>query len=89
MSNENQYPVILIDDFYNFLCPHCDASVVVHKSELCCKIFRCGIIKSNGNQIPPHSNKEECDRLEANDLIHGCGKPFMIDGDIVKVCDYI
>ena len=69
-------------------CPHCTITILVE--QLNCRIFRCGILKSNGNQIDPHFNKLECDRLYTHNLIYGCGKPFCIDmsGNPV-VCDYI
>ena len=55
-----------------------------------CKIFRCGIYKSNGQQINPHLNKSICDELVANNLIYGCGKPFLIDNNNnALICEYI
>ena len=78
-------------------CPHCNCMIEV--IELNCKIFRCGIYKSNFEQIDPHLNKEECDKLYTSGSIYGCSKPFMV---IVKIneedniteyesviCDYI
>ena len=58
--------------------------------ELNCRIFRCGVLKLNGLQINPHSNKNICDDLTANNLIYGCGKPFLIDGNNkALICYYI
>jgi len=66
--------------------------------ELNCKIFRCGIYKNNFEQIDPHLNKEECDRLYNNGLIYGCSKPFIVNITIKNdnnvdyesvICDYI
>jgi len=73
-------------------CPHCKQMCEI--LELNCRIFRCGILKGNYTQIPPHSSKEVCDDLKARDLIFGCGKPFIVlDGPnkklVVVVCDYI
>ena len=66
-------------------CPHCHVSVWVE--EVNCAIFRCGIVKATGEQVPPHLPKEECDRL--GDTIWGCSKPFQLgDGALVK-CDFI
>jgi hypothetical protein len=49
--------------------------------------------KANGEQLPPHFPRAECDRVVAEDLIYGCGKPFRIetvDGQqVAVVCDYI
>ena len=50
-------------------------------------------MKHNGIQINPHSPKELCEHYVNNDMIYGCGKPFMIKGDannlIVEICDDI
>jgi hypothetical protein len=61
-----------------------------------CAIFRCGEYKVNGQQLPPHLPKEECDRLFSTGQIWGCGKPFRLeqkpnaaDGYVAVVCDYI
>ena len=61
----------------------------VEKKQLNCKIFRCGIYKKTGKQIPPHSKKTICDNLAKNNLIYGCGKPFIYKDDYVEPCDYI
>lgn len=74
---------------YSFCCPHCNTDVTVEKDKLNCKIFRCGTMKKDGQQIGPHTSKEECDRLFREQLIYGCGKPFKFDGYIVEVCEYI
>ena len=33
-------------------CPHCDTTIEI--IELNCRIFRCGVLKSTGQQIDPH-----------------------------------
>jgi hypothetical protein len=53
-------------------CPHCQEYVIIEK--LNCGIFRHGIYKRNGKQIPPHSSKEICDNLIKTNTIYGCGK---------------
>ncbi len=76
-------------------CPHCDGSIII--IELNCKIFRHGVFKNTGNQIGPHSSKEECDQYIKQNLIYGCGKPFQIIEDNTNndnkykavICDYI
>ena len=72
-------------------CPHCNEFVIIN--ELNCKIFRHGVFKTSGEQIPPHLEKKKCDELETNGVIYGCGKPFKIDvvnGKwVVSICDYI
>jgi len=59
------------------ICPHCNNSVIIE--EINCAIFRHGILKSNGQQMNPHTPKIECDNLINNNLIYGCGKPFKIE----------
>lgn len=54
---------------YFISCPHCDVSLEI--LEINCKIFRCGILKSNGQQIYQHSKKEECDKLYLENKIWG------------------
>ena len=69
-------------------CPHCNIFIVIVK--LNCKIFRCGVYKTNFEQINPHLHKTLCDELATNNLIYGCGKPFRIDdNNKVIICDYI
>lgn len=74
-------------------CPHC--SQMIEIIELNCRIFRCGILKSDYKQINPHLSKLECERLFAEKLIFGCGKPFRIlesepNQELTAIkCDYI
>jgi len=72
-------------------CPHCQLLVEIEKIN--CSIFRHGIFKINNKQINPHASKEECDNYINNNLIIGCGKPFMVSQNnneyIAIVCDYI
>lgn len=78
-------------------CPHCFTPVLIEKIN--CAIFRHGTLKSNRQQINPHSLKELCDVYVAKNLINGCGKPFQVipnvnskdddDKFIAIVCDYI
>lgn len=73
------------------LCPHCKEFIIIQ--ELNCCIFRHGILKNTGEQIDPHTNKEECETLKKKDLLFGCGKPFKIyihdEKVMVEICDYI
>ena len=82
-------PVKLDGDLYMFCCPHCQIMVTVLKKQLNCKIFRCGILKSNGKQINPHMKKENCDKLKSENKIYGCGKPFRFKDIYVEKCGYI
>jgi hypothetical protein len=66
-------------------CPHCGISIEIEQVN--CAIFRCGIIKSTGEQIPPHLPEKECISLVP--YIWGCSKPFkLVDGVLIK-CEYI
>lgn len=79
--------------FYIYQCPHCGDYIETEKGQLNCKIFRHGVYKSNGKQVPPHSKKSLCDQLFNECLIYGCGKPYQIykadDAWYVRKCDYI
>jgi hypothetical protein len=85
-------------DYIIVTCPHCNDYIEILKKHFNCKIFRHGMFKNNGEQIPPHLEKTKCDELLANNEIYGCGKPFMLteetgqDGQISYIavkCDYI
>ena len=67
-------------------CPHCQQKIWIE--QLNCGIFRCGIIKETGDQVPPHATKEECTAY-LNQGIYGCSKPFQIIDGVVTKCDYI
>lgn len=77
-------------DYLIVECPHCFDQIIIYKNEINCRIFRHGIYKNTGMNMNPHENKNECDRLYANDEIYGCGKPFKLDNDDKPViCEYI
>ena len=83
-------PISLTPNFYEFKCYSCNLTIIVQHDQLNCRIFRCGIIKSNGVPISPHSSKQVCEYLRNNNLIWGCGSPFKIDKDMQLIaCDYI
>ena len=79
-------------DYIIVNCPHCNDKIQIYLKEINCKIFRHGVYKHNYVQIDPHLPKDQCEKLKQNDLIYGCGKPYML----VKVlnkweitrCDY-
>jgi hypothetical protein len=78
---------------HQFSCPHCGGEILVIDGDIACGIFRHGVFKHNGEQIPPHSAKTECDLFVAEGKIFGCGKPFRVtrggSGIIIEICDYI
>ena len=72
-------------------CPHC--GIMIEVVQVNCAIFRCGIFKDTLEQIPPHLEKKECDRLFQEKKIYGCGKPFKVtknnDTLVADICDYL
>jgi hypothetical protein len=78
---------------YLITCPHCGHSIQIPRDGINCQIFRHGVYRADPNtQIPPHSSREECDRLVAENLIYGCGRPFIFRGGAAteaEICDYI
>ena len=87
--NSDDHHIAKFNDFWMFRCPHCCIYITVTKADVACGIFRCGIFKQNGNQLPPHLNKIDCDLLSFKKLIYGCAKPFKFDGITLEKCDYI
>ena len=67
----------------------CGLMIEMRYDQLNCKIFRCGVYKKYGKQIDTHSTKEVCDQIFKDNLIWGCGKPYMFDGTKVEICGYI
>ena len=82
-----------MDNLLEFKCPHCNGEIQILETEINCAIFRHGILKSNGEQIPPHATEKECDNLIKENAIYGCGKPFQLIFKkkewIIQICDYI
>jgi hypothetical protein len=78
-----------MDSGFIVQCPHCNqyAEILV----IACGVFRYGVFKESGMQINPHLPKDSCERLVADGLIYGCGKPFKITDKITPpvICDYI
>lgn len=79
-------------------CPYCkdnkdiEENILIYLKDINCAIFRHGAYKDSGKQIPPHTPKEECDRLFKEGKIDGCGKPYEIIKDNgeykIQKCDY-
>ena len=74
------------------ICPHCQEYIVIET--LNCGIFRHGVLILTGQQVPPHAQKSECDRLVREKAIYGCGNPFRVHLKAPGVyeaiqCDYI
>lgn len=81
------------EGFYHFDCPHCAGTIIVHRNELNCRIFRHGVYRNNLQPMNPHAPQAECERLVSENQIMGCGKPFQVvetDGVLHTVeCGYI
>ena len=75
--------------YFFYKCPHCGIDILIYDEEINCNVFRCGLLKANLEQIPPHATKAECDFFVANKLIYGCGKPFQLVNGNLEQCDYI
>lgn len=76
-----------------FQCPHCDGELIIFPNEVNCGIFRHANLKSGG-QVNPHSKKEVCDKLVAEDKVDGCCKPFQLKKNSegkyeISECGYI
>lgn len=74
---------------FQFECPWCGGTIQVEKEQINCKIFRHGVLKSNGQQINQHLPEDKCIELTTFNKIWGCGKPFIFDGSVVVRCGYI
>lgn len=75
--------------YYYFSCPHCGIHIQVPKNQVNCQIFRCGVYKESMQQLPPHANRQLCDKVLEEGLIWGCGRPFKFDKVRATKCDYI
>jgi len=79
-------------------CPHCSGLVVIHESDINCKIFRHAIWKDEKKQTKtpfgPHTSKAICDQSFIDKTIYGCGKPFKLirktkkDVPVLERCSY-
>ena len=69
MSKTKQNVIFLKNsNSYQFSCPYWFITIEVDQNQLNCKIFRCGIMKSNGKQVNQHASKNECDYLVDKNL---------------------
>lgn len=89
LNGDKQKGMNVTEVGYEFACPHCQGTIVVFPADIRCTIFRHATYRNNGNPIPPHTPKEECERLVREGIVWGCGKPFRFDGTHVEICDYI
>jgi hypothetical protein len=80
------------DEAYVFECPTCGNLVQVRRDETNCLIFRHAAFTATLEPIPPHTPRDECERLVAAGLVTGCAAPFRLvlgDKPYAEVCDYI
>lgn len=66
----------MTDINFTVLCPHCEIWIIIEQVN--CGIFRHGVHRFTGMQVPPHLDKEQCDKLFELGIIFGCGKPFKL-----------
>lgn len=64
------------DKNFPVLCPHCNSWILIE--QINCAIFRHGVDKNTLIQIPPHLDKNTCDKLFESGKLFGCGKPFRL-----------
>jgi len=81
------------DDTYVFDCPRCGALIQVARGETNCRIFRHAVYAGTVDPIPPHTSRDECERLVAGGLVVGCAGPFRLvleaDPPYAEACGYI
>jgi hypothetical protein len=78
-------------------CPHCGGRVWLEKGleDVRCGIFRHAVWKTTMQPIPPHSDKNFCERVLRENLVHGCALPFRVlmnnekNTVVVEKCDYL
>ena len=74
-------------------CPHCQDFILILEEDLGCRVFRHATYKSDttSNQnVNPHASERELEFLLANNLIYGCGKPFLVNAQgVAEICAYI
>ena len=91
--------VILDNNYYNFVCPHCEQGIQVHKNDINCRIFRHAVYKNNMRPINPHMAQNLCEKLVETNQVFGCAKPFRLvlidvfnnisNNYIVEICEYL
>jgi len=81
------------DDTYVFDCPRCGVLIQVARAETNCRIFRHAVYAGTVDPIPPHTPRDECERLVAGGLVVGCAGPFRLvleaDPPYAEACGYI
>lgn len=69
-------------------CPHCGGQIEI--MQLNCGIFRHGQFKHNKIQVPPHATQLQVQSWLNQNLIQGCGQPFLVDQNLnVRKCGWI
>jgi hypothetical protein len=66
-------------------CPYCHIDIEI--LEVNCGIFRCGIFKDTGEQLPSHLSEEGCEL--AKPFVWGCTRPFMLMQGTPIPCGYL
>ena len=81
VNTQGQTTMILTDDKqdYIILCPHCGQLAICHVNQIACRIFTCGVFKSNFEQINPHMPREIAMKMKEDGIIYGCGLQYIVD----------
>lgn len=87
-TNLPRNKIIESGEYIYFECVTCKQLIEVKKSEINCKIFRCGQFKATGEPIPPHSSYLTCKQYVDSGLVFGCGEAMELLGDYIVKCDH-
>jgi hypothetical protein len=83
--------VIVDDQIYRYICPHCNLWIEV--KDLNCCIFRHGAYIGTYEPINPHASQQEVQSLKDAGKIVGCGGPHKLEmspsGEwTVRICSW-
>ena len=68
------------------VCPIC--SILIEVEAINCGIFRCGVYKVTGEQLPSHASRAVCETAFRTGQIYGCGCAFELVNGVSIACDY-
>jgi hypothetical protein len=54
-----------------------------------CGVFRHGVWRDSGMQLPPHASRSTCEAAVASGRLDGCGRPFrLLLNGVTEMCGY-
>ncbi|NDE13672.1 hypothetical protein EBZ80_01945 [bacterium] len=73
------------------VCPHCGGMILIHRTDVRCRIFRHAVYRDSHEPIDPHTPRERCEALIRENKVFGCGRPFRLNEitDEPEICDYL